>query len=183
MRRFGAILIFIMTLCLLAPLGARAQEFMLPNRDAKRLNDEALKEYRRGLWHLDHIDYTGALDYYIQAQRKDEGHVELRFLVARLATAESIKRMGGEAVDLLEKAKTAYKEILEMSEKGYGIRKSELRRATIAIKQIEDTIENQEKLDQARRVAAKKIFQKFIEETGRRSKEKDKEKNKEEESA
>jgi hypothetical protein len=104
---------------------AAGQDYSLDEASAKSLKPEAAEAYKAGQKLLDHVDYAEGLKSLQKAAELDPAHVAIRFLVAKLATAESRKKndpnVHPNANDLLTIAEKAYEEIIALESHGASL--------------------------------------------------------------
>lgn len=93
MRKISMMLL-LLALAGLVSASWAAEDYALSDSVASQLNEEARKDYVKGLVHLNHINYFEALRSFISAQHKAPQSVELRLLTGKLAFDEAEKKMG-----------------------------------------------------------------------------------------
>lgn len=144
-----------------ACLSYGADPYVMSEPGIRELNDSARKLYEKGQKRLDRVNYEAALDCFLQAQDAAPEAVQIRFLSARLASAEASKRAGAEAIQLFEKARASYQSVLDLKEKGAQVRRPDVRRAESGVKMVSDSIANQETKDQERARIGKDILDQY----------------------
>jgi len=138
--------LLILALVMPLSLGVWGLEFGLTEEETQELNEKAVEAYEAGVSELDHVNYDGALEEFVKAQKLAPEHQGVRFLVGKLAMYEARKEAGDEAVRKLRLAEKAYASLVEME----GVRRAERARAASRLKRVQDLIDSQAERDARR---------------------------------
>lgn len=161
MRSVRLALYLVWVFALAACLSYGTDPYVMSEAGIRELNDSARKLYQKGQKRLDRVNYEAALDCFLQAQDAAPEAVQIRFLTARLATAEASKRAGSEAIQLFEKARASYQSVLDLKEKGAQVRRPDARRAQDGLTSMSASIANQDTKDQERARIGKDILDQY----------------------
>ncbi|MBN1867231.1 hypothetical protein JW916_08050 [Candidatus Sumerlaeota bacterium] len=137
MRKHFLLLIALVLAVLPTAPVASAQDFSLSEDDAKTLTPEAATVYRDGMSRLDHVDYAEALKCFRKAAEIDTANAPIRFLIAKLATAEARKETGRGADELLGMAEGAYRQVMALQ--GQGASLADVQRAQKSLDAVQSS--------------------------------------------
>ncbi|MFP4382372.1 MAG: hypothetical protein ACLFUS_17860 [Candidatus Sumerlaeia bacterium] len=141
--------------------------YELTDPEEKKLNEEALALYKDGLARVNVIDYTGALDAFYNAQQKAPDHQALAQIVEKLsATINNQQKDLTDAVQLLNWARDAYQQVIDLRESGNRVLRTQYNLAQNRVKQIDKLIENQPLYEANRIKVGQAVMRAYVEDIG-----------------
>lgn len=154
---------------------AQAQDYLLDEKAKQSLSKEAAEQYEQVEQYLDHVDYMGALDHYMEMLTLQPEHVGIRLAVIELAMDEARKkltlmpRVGKDNArtteDLLNIAEQSSQEILQLrEEQREKVTRNQAEEAKTTLERVTLLRQNLDRHRKNREAVGKQVLRAYAEE-------------------